>query len=323
MSSQIPNAAPITQVPAAGSAQFPLAVYAKLVAVAMCWGGTFIAGHAVARVLPVMVGAALRFALAAGLLVVLAYVREGGLPRLSRSQLIGTMLLGMTGIFLYNVFFFKALGRLPAGRAALFVSLNPIVTALAAAVLMRERLGAVKWAGIVLAILGAVIVITRGDLAAAARDISGSLGAGELFMFGGVCSWAAYTLIGRRAMADLSPIAATTYAALWGLLFLSLGASTQIGGIEWNTVGWSIWGAVAYLGAIGTVVGFVWYYEGVKVLGPSRAAVFNNFVPLFGIGFAAVLLGEPVLGSMIVGGVITAVGVALTNKRQQQDRPLR
>ena len=292
----------------------PLATYGKLVAVAMCWGGTFIAGRSVAHALPVMVGATARFAVAALLLVLLAYWKEGGLPRLSRQQLVRTMLLGLTGIFLYNLCFLGALGRIPAGRAALFVALNPIVTALAAAAMMRERLSGRKWFGIALAFVGAVIVITRGDFAGTVHDFKSSLGAGELLMLASACSWAAYTLIGRHALTELSPIAATTYAALWGLFFLAVGAAGQINQVDWNTVGWTSWAAVGYLGAIGTVIGFVWYYEGIKALGPSRAAVFNNLVPVFGVGFGALLLGEPVLVSMVVGGVVTVAGVMLTSR---------
>ncbi|MGZ3181962.1 MAG: DMT family transporter [Telluria sp.] len=292
----------------------PALVYAKLAATAMFWGGTFIAGRMVAHALPVLVAAAARFAVAALLLLAVAFRFEGGLPRLNRREALATMALGLSGIFLYNLCFLGALRTVPAGRAALFVAINPTVTALAAAVVFRERLKPRKWAGIALAFLGAAIVITRGDFAGAAHDLSQSLGTGELYMLAAVCSWAAYTLVGRRALATLSPVAATTYAALWGLLFLSAGAAGQVGQVDWAAVGWSTWAAVGYLGALGTVVGFVWYYEGVKAIGPSRAAVFNNLVPVFGVTFAALVLGEPVLASMVVGGIVTVAGVTLTNR---------
>jgi drug/metabolite transporter (DMT)-like permease len=222
--------------------------------------------------------------------------------------------LGLTGIFLYNLCFFGALGRMPAGRAALFIALNPIVTALAAALLLRERLTAVKWAGIALAFCGAAVVITRGDPAGALRDIGQSVGLGELLMVCAISSWAAYTLVGRSALKGLSPIAATTYASLWGLLFLAVGAARDIASVEWSAIGWQVWAGLCYLGAFGTVLGFVWYYEGVKAIGASRTAVFNNLVPVFGIGLAALLLGEQVLASMVAGGVLVAAGVTLTNR---------
>ena len=157
----------------------PVSTYLKLICVAMFWGGTFIAGHIVAKELPHMIAAAGRFLVACALLLVLAWRMEGGLPKLTRQQMHATFSLGATGIFLYNICFFAALERMPAGRSALFVALNPIVTALALAMLFGERLGMKKWLGIALAFAGAAIVITRGDLMGAAKDISASVGSGE------------------------------------------------------------------------------------------------------------------------------------------------
>ncbi|TWI61883.1 threonine/homoserine efflux transporter RhtA [Pseudoduganella lurida] len=289
-------------------------VYLKLVCVTVFWGGTFIAGRIVAHALPPMIAAALRFAVAVSLLLLVAWKKEGGLPRLTGRQVAATAALGLTGIFLYNLCFFGALGTMPAGRAALFIALNPIVTALAAAALLRERLQALKWAGIALAFVGAAIVITRGEPVGALHDIGQSLGKGEVMMLCAISSWAAYTLIGRAALKGLTPVAATTYAAAWGLLFLVIGAARDVGSVAWNALGWQVWAGLAYLGAFGTVLGFVWYYEGVKAIGASRTAVFNNLVPVFGIGLAALLLGEPVLASMVAGGVLVAAGVMLTNR---------
>ncbi len=281
--------------------------------VAFLWGGTFIAGRVVAQQVPHLIAAALRFAMAVPLLLLLAWKMEGGLPRLTRSQLLSTFALGLTGIFLYNICFFAALSRMPAGRTALFVALNPVMTALFLAMFFRERIGAFKWAGIVMAFIGAAIIITRGDLAGAWRDITQSIGYGEALMFCAISAWAGYTIIGRHALKGLSPVAATTYAALWGLLLLGTCAVFEAAAGGPTRFAWHIWAAIAYLGIFGTVVGFIWYYEGVKAIGPARTAVFNNLVPVFGILLAALLLSEPVLVSMIVGGALVIGGVTLTN----------
>ncbi|WP_394778414.1 DMT family transporter [Undibacterium sp.] len=288
--------------------------YIKLVFVAMFWGGTFIAGRMIAGTIPHMIAAAGRFMVACALLIPLAYKLEGGLPRLTRQQMVATFALGATGIFLYNICFFKALSIMPAGRTALFVALNPTVTALALVIFFREHLSARKWLGIAIAFAGAAVIITRGDLAGALHDISQSVGVGELIMFCAISAWAAYTIIGRHALKGLTPIAATTYASLWGLLLLSVGAATEVPSMDWSLVTWKVVGAIVYLGACGTVIGFVWYYEGVKALGPARAAVFNNLVPVFGISFGALMLGEPVLASMVIGGLLVIAGVTLTNR---------
>lgn len=287
----------------------------KLVMVALFWGGTFIAGRILAQSLPLMTSAFGRFLVAALLLIWAAFWIEGGLPRLNRSQLLATAAMGLTGIFLYNVCFFGALARIPAGRTALLVSLTPIVTALMASLVFRERLGSKRWVGIGVALIGALIVITRGDLIGAIRDIGDSIGLGEMLMSLAVLNWAAYTLISRKATESMSSITATTYAALWGLAFLSVGAMGELGAVRWSSLGWQVWASVLYLGAIGTVVAFIWYNQGIRAVGPSRTAVFTNLVPAFGVLLSAGLLGEAILASMLVGGVVSAIGVSLTNRK--------
>ena len=292
----------------------PITVYLKLACVALFWGGTFIAGRVVSTEIPHMIAATGRFLVACFFLLLLAWRVEGGLPKLSRQQLLATFGLGATGIFLYNICFLAALERMPAGRSALFVSLSPIVTALSMAIIFRERLGAGKWLGIAIAFFGAAIVITRGDLLSVAHDISSSMGAGELFMLGAVASWTAYTILGKQALQGLTPIAATTYASLWGLLLLSVGAFNQLALLDSSKLTWQVISAIVFLGIFGTVIGFVWYYEGVKAIGPARTAVFNNLVPVFGVSLSSLMLNEPILISMVVGGLLVITGVSLTNR---------
>src|SRR5690606_35496869 len=194
-----------------------------------------------------------------------------------------TLGLGASGIFLYNLCFFSALSHIPAGRTALIVALNPIVTTLILAVFFRERTSVAKWGAIALAFTGAAVIITRGDLAGTLHDVSRSVGAGELYMFLAIIAWAVYTILGKHALKGLSPLAATTYAVLWGVLMLGVGAVTELDRVSDFAFTPQTWLSIVYLGALGSAVGFVWYYEGVKAIGPSRASVFNNLVPVFGV----------------------------------------
>jgi drug/metabolite transporter (DMT)-like permease len=78
-------------------------------------------------------------------------------------------------------------------------------------------------------------------------------------------------------------------------------------------LGWANLGAMAYLGVVGTAVAFVWYYQGVRAIGPTRSAVFNNLVPIFGMTSGVLVLGEPLHASMVVGGLVALAGVTLVN----------
>ena len=287
------------------------ATYAKLVAVPAIWGGTFIAGRILALAVPAAVGSLLRFVVAVLALLAAAWWLEGGLPRLTRRQLVGTLLLGATGIFAYNLFFLGALARLPASRTSLIIALNPIVTIAAASLLLGERMSPRRWLGVAVALAGVWIVVSRGDVLGSIR---GAVGLGELLMFGGVCSWAAYTLIGRRVLAGLTPLAATTWAALWGVALLALAAAPDLRHLGATDLTVPVVLSVLYLGVLGTAVGFVWYYQAVQRLGASRTVIFNNLVPVFGATFGVLLLDEPLLPSMLLGGAIAVAGVMLVTK---------
>ncbi|ABB11809.1 DMT family transporter [Burkholderia lata] len=294
------------------------AIYVKLTLVALFWGGTFIAGRILAASMPATTAATGRFAIAALLLVVLTWKIEGGLPKLSSRQVVTTFGLGATGIFLYNVCFFAALARMPAGRTALFVALNPVATAVLLSIVVRgERLSLSRWAGIAVALFGALVVISRGELLRVLTDLGNTFGAGERYMLCAVLSWAAYTVIGRRALDGLSPLAATTYAALWGLALLIVAHLVGSPAGSTTPLTWQAIASMLYLGAVGTVVAFVWYSQGIRELGPARAAVFTNLVPVFGVLLSVALLGEPLSPSMLAGGALVIAGVALTNRARR------
>jgi drug/metabolite transporter (DMT)-like permease len=289
----------------------PGATYAKLVAVPAIWGGTFIAGRILALAVPAAVGSLLRYVVATLALLGAARWLEGGLPRLARRQALGTLLLGATGIFAYNLFFLGALARLPASRTSLIIALNPIITISAASLLLGERMSARRWLGVAVALAGVWIVVSRGDVLG---SVAGAGGTGELLMFGGVCSWAAYTLVGRRVLAGMSPLAATTYASLWGTPLLALAAGPDLLELRVADVTPPVVLSVLYLGVLGTAVAFVWYYQAVQRLGAARTVIFNNLVPVFGATFGVLLLGEPLLPSMLVGGLVAVAGVMLVTR---------
>jgi drug/metabolite transporter (DMT)-like permease len=70
---------------------------------------------------------------------------------------------------------------------------------------------------------------------------------------------------------------------------------------------------ILYLGFFGTVLGFFWYYEGIRAIGPSRASGFINFVPVSGVFFGWLILDETVNLSLLAGAVMVMAGVYFTN----------
>ncbi|MFZ0610635.1 MAG: DMT family transporter [Desulfobacterales bacterium] len=287
-------------------------VYGKLLLTAFFWGGTFIAGRALSGHVAPFSAAFLRFAVASVFLLLFLLRAEGRIPALRKAQAAPILVLGMTGVFAYNYFFFKGLQLIEAGRAAVIIANNPIGIALFAALLFKERLSRVQVAGILLSVAGAVFVISRGQ---PAQLLSGGFGLGELLIFGCVLSWVTFSLVGRSVLETLSPLAAIFYASLVGTAALFLpacgeGLLSSIG--RYRAIDWL---AIFYLGFFGTVAGFVWYYDGIKKIGPTKAGLFINFVPVSAVVLAFFVLSEPITPSLLVGTLLVVSGVFLTNRR--------
>ncbi|MGB5444303.1 MAG: DMT family transporter, partial [Psychromonas sp.] len=130
-----------------------------------------------------------------------------------------------------------------------------------------------------------------------------------------VLSWAVYTVVGRTALFGLSPLVSTTYAAIWGLVLLLLVCFFNPNVQVLPDLNWQIGAAIGYLAVFGTVIPFIWYYQGIKTIGAAQTSVFTNFVPLFGVLLGALLLNEQISSSMLLGGALVVSGVVLTNKR--------
>lgn len=285
----------------------------KLFATAVIWGGTFIAGRMLGPEISPFPASFLRFVAANVFLLAFFLWKEGTWPRMDAKLALILAGLGATGVFGYNAFFLWGLKSVPAGRAAIIVAGNPVFIALFSRLFFKEPLTRLKLAGIALCLTGAAVVIGRGN----PLDLfGGALTLGDLAIAGAMLSWVSYSLLGKLVMGRLTPLAAVTFSCLAGMLMLLPPALAD--GLAAQAAGLSLtgWACIAYLGVFGTGVGFVWFYQGIREIGPSRAAVFINFVPVSAAIMGSLMLGEHIDAAIVAGGALVLTGVALTNRRR-------
>jgi drug/metabolite transporter (DMT)-like permease len=290
----------------------------KLVLMAVLWGGTFIAGRIAAREAGPFSAAFLRFVIASFFLLVFVLKsndRTDSKALFTPGKIAILLLLGLTGVFAYNVFFFSGLKTVTAGRASIIIAANPACIALFSALLFKERLGLVRTGGIFISFAGAAVVISKGSPAALFKS---GFGVGELNILGCVASWVSYSLLGKKAMRDVSPLVAVTCSCVLGAICLlapalAEGLISQIAGFSF-----SVWLAIFFLGFFGSALGFTWYYEGILAIGPSRAGVFINIVPISSVVLAFVILHESIDASLVLGALLTLTGVYIMNYESQR-----
>lgn len=287
-------------------------IYAELVGSVALWGGTWVSGRMLAQDMGPFSAAFLRFLSASIFLFFLSCRAEGRLPRLARRDFWGAFWLGVFGVSLYNFMFFSGLKTVPAGRAALMIACTPTVMAVYSALFRGERLGWLRFSGILLSLCGAAVLLSSGDPARLFRE---GLHHGDIFILGCVFSWAAYSLLGGKVMGRMTPLSAVTWSCILGMLMLL--PVSLVMGLPGDVARSSVtdWVNILFLGVAATGVAFTWYYRGIQALGASRAGVFINLVPAFAVVLGWLILDEPIGLSLLAGAALVLSGVWLTNRK--------
>ncbi len=304
----------MTAKPSRGVPTSASLTYLKLSLVAMIWGGTFVAGRYLSADTPALLAASLRFMLAGITLAVFLVVTRKGFVKLNRPQLIKIIGLGFCGIYTYNLCFFYGLHYTAASRASLIVALNPAVMALFSYLFFREKLPALKSAGIALCLIGAAVVILNKSSSTLVVDKSDWRG--DLLIFGCVLSWVAFSVFGKSVVKDIGALHTVTYSIFAGAAMLTATAivTGQLNEVSLRMLTSSEFASLLYLGAVGSALAYIWYYKGIEQIGATRAGVFIALNPLTAVLLGALLLGERVNAATVMGGALIIAGIIICNR---------
>ena len=286
-----------------------------MILTALVWAGLFPTGKVALRSIPPFTFAAIRLTIGAALLFLYLQRKNDAeeMPVNWTPRLIGSFLfLGFTGYLLSVGGSYQGLRLTTATNAALLNAASPIAIALLAAIFLREKMSAKMLLGIVISIVGVGVIVARGSWQVVTAS---AYNPGDLIIVATLFAWGIYTTYGRHLMQEVSPLAATTYAYIAGATYLLIACWLT----EWESwqmaeTRWDSWLAVAYQSTLGTFAHF-WYYQAVEILGPSRAGVFINLVPVMAIGIAYVFLDEALTLPHLVGGLIVLIGVGVAARR--------
>ncbi len=284
---------------------------------ALAWSGSWITGKLAVASAPPLEVSAMRFIIAAVVLVAITLGTRGGL---GQGKLWPVLLAGFFGYCAYNACVFVGLTMAPASDGALIVpTLIPVLTAIAAW-FVGERLTPAKLAGFALASIGAALVIAAGQTG---EELSSRRLIGDLLMLLGAGCWAIYTVLGTIALRTRSPIAIVTIAAPIGALCLLPLGFFENGYAD--VAGWTVavWLNVLYLALVGSVASFILFYWMVRRVGAGVAAMTSYLVPILTLALAVVLLGDRPQPLQLVGGVVILAGVRLATLRlAREGQPL-
>jgi drug/metabolite transporter (DMT)-like permease len=282
--------------------------YLGLTLATFCWAAAFIAGKVTLAEMTPLPVAAWRFVLAAGMLLPFALrQRPAAAIRRAAGPLAVMVVCGGVG---YPWLFLQALAHTSATNTSLLIALNPVFTLLLSP-MIGERLDRRRVVGVLLALSGAVIVISHGHV----ERLTGlALNRGDLCAVLAAMTWATFNVASHGAVAQLAPsVANTVVYVLGGIVLFALG---------WNEHPWTqlaaatpgALGGIVVMGVLSSVMAGQFFLVGVRTVGVTRTVVFVYLAPVLTAALAALLLDEQFALAQGVGGAAVLAGVYLTTR---------
>ena len=283
------------------------------------WGTSFVATKLALRELSPATLIFVRFAQGSLLMTVILLVRKETAwpPRNTWGWL---FLMGFVGIFVHQLLQVHGLKLTTATTTGWLIGLIPLWTAILSRLWLKERMNPQKVFGLLLGFVGAVLLITRGDIGAKLLSLPATRG--NLLVLLSTLNWAVYSVLGHGILRRLGAVRATAGAMILGWLMLAPLFIAQAGWKELGHVSAAGWISVVFLGVGSSGLGYLFWYGALERLEASRVAAFLYLEPLVTVGAAALILGERASWLTLLGGTVVLAGVLLVEKAPRPPIPL-
>ncbi|WP_139491418.1 DMT family transporter [Brevibacillus dissolubilis] len=275
----------------------------------MLWGGNFLVSRTILPYLPPFTLSAARWMLAVLILLPFVYRELSKNGQQYKKHWKEALMLGATGISVFTVMIYIAMGYTTTINAAILSSWSPILIALGSFFFLKERISSLQISGFVVSSLGVLWIVSKGSVD---TILSLQFNKGDMIIIFANLFWAFYSVALRKTSAKLPGLTGFFCIALAGALCLLPGAVWEMSTRDVQLFRIENLYAVLYLGIFASVAAFFSWNKAIQTLGPSNVSPFINFIPVFASVFAIVFLGESMENAQSVGGLFVLAGVWLS-----------
>jgi drug/metabolite transporter (DMT)-like permease len=285
--------------------------YLLLSLTALFWGGNAIAGRLAVGEISPMVLTALRWVVVVIVMVPLTARSLSVEWPILRERWLTLVLMGIFGFTAFNGLFYVAAHHTSAVNLTIFQGAIPVLVLLGTVLFFRARILPLQILGMIVTIAGVVLVSVKGSLEIL-RTLA--LNIGDVWMLIACVFYAGYTLALRHRPAASGLVFFTSLAVIAFLSSLPpLAFEMANGTAQWPTLKGGI--VLLYVALLPSLLWQIFFIRGVELIGPARAGLFVNLVPVFGALLAVVLLGEPFATYHALGLALVLGGIWLAERK--------
>lgn len=281
------------------------------------WGGSFIATKiAVGQISPIAV-VWVRFAMGIPLILFAVIVRKQfAFPK--GSEWLYFTLLGFLGITFHQWLQSNGLKTAQATTTAWIVSTSPAFIAILAWVILKEKLNLLQSFGIVLAMVGVLAVVSKGDISTIAIGKFGTVG--DFLILISSVNWAVFSIISRRGLKDHPSTRLTFWVMTIGWLITSVAFFAGKSYIEIPQLDARGWWAMIFLGIFTTGLAYIAWFDALSQLPAAQTGAFLFVEPLASMIFAVIILNEQITLASVLGGAVILSGLWLVNRQGRKTK---
>ncbi len=285
--------------------------YLLLITVFILWGSQHPCFKILSHDVPPLSLNALRFMLAS--LVLFPFVlHKQRIPQ--KKELCEIAVSGIIGIAMYGILVISGINRSTAVNSSVLLNSHPVITAVLAPLLIQEKLSLKKASGIGLGFLG-ILVVVSGELNAK-NMLANQYLTGNLLILASAFCLTLYVIFSKKYIAKYGGVITVFYAMLSGttLLIFSVFIKGEIALIFQLSLKTFL--LIGYVAVVTTALAWVVWFEAINRIGVIKSGAFFFLIPVSGIAFSAVILGEKITSSAIIGTGSILAGIYLVQKER-------
>ncbi|MFT6387374.1 MAG: drug/metabolite transporter (DMT)-like permease [Cellvibrionaceae bacterium] len=273
------------------------------------WAGNAVVARLVVDDIPPLTLIFGRWALAFLLLLPFAFPHLKNSMAVIRERWFIIVVLGLMAIATYNSVLYLAAHSTTAINITLISSSLPLIALLASWLMLNAKPRNWQLVGIVASLLGVFIVISRGQFTLLQELMRTGFNRGDLMIFGLVCLWAVYSVMLRKYPVKLHPIAFLTILIAAGLPVLTVFFLIELTMLPPFSLGLSSAPIFIYAAIFPSILAYLFWINGIKIVGPSVSALSCCLMPLFAAILAVPILGESLYWFHYLGGILILIGL--------------
>lgn len=299
-------------------AQKPMLAFGVLIAVNAMWAFQFSGARIATRELGAVLVTLLPLVIATLLVMPFAKLSWDLFRTENRTILIDVFLLGTLGVVPAQLCLVLGVQRTLASNASVLALTVPVLTAISASLFLHEHMTKLRWLSFAVAILGVCLISAR-DIHDA-RLFRLEYIAGNLLVLASCAGSAFNNSFSRRALSRFSPAQVLVWSFIVADLELLLLYAVEQPG-DWRQLAHlepSVWWSLVLVAIFSLGLSMLLYFSVIQAVEVMRAALSVYLLPVFGVLFSALLLGEKLTANLVAGGVLIFVSCFLVTVYEEK-----